>query len=102
VSKSLVIGAVEIRGTGPAKIPARIRLRVIEAGTVASITAFVRDNVEEGSTIVTDGSQVYDHLVGYKHTKQRNVLDIAKEKNLPYFHTAISNLKAWLQGTHHG
>lgn len=99
LGKTLVVGAVECRG----KAPQRIRLRGIQAADRATLHAFVRAVVEPGATIVTDGHQGYDELSGYRHRVQVvGRRGITKQDVLPGFHMAIGNLKAWLNGTHHG
>jgi transposase-like protein len=99
LGKTLVVGAVECRG----RVPKRIRLRVVKTADRATLHAFVRDVVEPGSTMVTDGHQGYDELGGYGHREQVvGRKGVTKEDVLPSFHMAIGNLKAWLNGTHHG
>ena len=98
LTKSLVVGAVEEREHKPG----RLRLRQIPDSTTKTLHRFIKENVEPGSVIVTDGNPAYNDLPGYIHQKQVNDIDISKSENLPYYHTAISNLKAWLRGTHHG
>lgn len=97
--KALVVGAVEVRG----KKPTRIRLRLIEDGSYRHIHGFIRDTIEPGSLLVTDGSGAYKDIPGYRHSvKIAGQEGVEQDDVLPYFHTAISNLKAWLKGTHHG
>jgi transposase-like protein len=98
-SKSIVVGAVEVRGRGSG----RIRLAVVEDLSAASLGRFVEASVQPGSTLLTDGWQgyaplrkIYDHrssTVG--HPKQAAQL-------FPRVHRTFSNLKTWLKGTHHG
>ena len=65
--------------------------------------AFVRDNVERGTLVHTDGWPSYASLgdEGYVH---RPVVQSRTDNPayLPHVHLIISNLKTWLQGTHHG
>ena len=55
--------------------------------------------------IVTDGHQGYAGLAkrGYQHlaVPERGEPDVA-EDYLPIIHLVFSNLKAWINGTHHG
>ena len=53
--KALVVGAVELRDGKPA----RIRLRKVSSPTGANLMKFIKDNVEHGSEIITDGSLAY-------------------------------------------
>jgi len=90
--KMLVAGAAEIRND---KV-VRIRLRLIPNASAPTLTAFVKDNVESGATIVTDDWSGYNGLsgAGYRHH-----VDAPALVNI---HRIFSNLKAWLLGTHHG
>ncbi len=97
--KFVVVGAVEVRE----KRPTRIRLRLVESGRWDELREFVEDTVVKGSHIVTDGNRAYAAIPGYKHTRKINGRDGEKHPDiLPYFHTAIGNLRAWINGTHHG
>ncbi len=92
-TKMMVVGAVESRGerTG------RVRLRLVEKGDDENLKNFVRDVVEPGSLIVTDGHRAYSGLSGYRHAVASSTGDA-----LRHYHVAVSNLKTWLKGTHHG
>lgn len=99
LSRTLVAGAVECRG----RVPNRIRLRVIQISDSATRHAFVRDSVEPGATLVTAGDPGYDGLEGYRHRRVVvGPVGLAKEDALPAFQMALGNLRAWLNGTHHG
>jgi hypothetical protein len=91
----------------------RLRLRVVSSAgqTVSSgrdadtLTTFVKDNVTAGSTVRTDGWRGYSDLgeMGYKHNALTLGGDPEKaEKHLPMIHLVFSNLKTWINGTHHG
>jgi len=98
-TKSIVVGAVEVRGRGSG----RIRLAVVEDVSAASLVRFVEGAVETGSTLLTDGWQGYAPLrKTYDHqpTTQGDPKNAAKL--LPRVHRAFSNLKTWIVGTHHG
>lgn len=99
-TKTPVAVAVEIRG----RASGRLRLRALVDVSGASLLPFVRDTVEPGATVHTDGWSSYEGLAkaGYKHRVRpmKGAKDPAKV--LRHAHRAISNLKAWLQGTHHG
>jgi len=114
--KVYVVGAVEVcervrDETSKAKVrragkyAGRLRLRVIKDRTAASLTAFARDSVEQGTCVTTDDWGGYDRLdvdCGLKHTAFAERGDPAiAEKHLPLIHLVFSNLKAWLLGTHH-
>ena len=99
--KALVIGAVEVRGAGSG----RIRLRVIQDAAASSVCGFVQDVVAPGTLVHTDGHRGYLRLrrLGYDHQprSQLAALALGEEQVMPRVHRAISNLKSWLQGTHH-
>ena len=90
--KVIVAGAAEMRG----KSISRMRLRIIPDVKMGTLTHFVRENVIEGSTIITDDWGGYNGLseAGYRH-----VVDASLLGNI---HKVFSNLKSWLIGTHHG
>ena len=111
-----VIGAVEVvdRKTGGApnwnynrKLlntrPQRIRLQVIPNNEAATIEAFVQDNVEPGSVILTDGHASYGGLqaLGYRHDPKVVGL-MAAHLVLPWVHRAFALLKRWGLGVYHG
>jgi len=89
--KVIVAGAVDIRG----KYANRVRLKVIPNVTQATLNEFVQDNIEIGSTVVTDDWLGYSKLesLGYEHSIALRMIHI---------HRVFSNLKSWLIGTHHG
>lgn len=96
--KTLVVIAVELmdKGTG------RVRLSVVPDASWKSLKKFITDNIEAGSTVITDGWKGYSGLSkkGYQH----KVVDIAKVPDgteiLPNVHRIASLLKRWLLGTH--
>jgi len=97
--KTLVIVAAQEDGT---KI-GRIRLRQIPDVTKASLHAFIRDVIEPGSVVRTDGLNAYRGMDGYKHEpivvrKQQ----ASASELLPRVHRVVSLLKRWLLGTHQG
>lgn len=102
--KALVAVGVEARGGGSG----RVRMAVIDDATAATLTGFVRANVMAGATVHTDAWQGYRPLakLGYDHQprSQRAAARLGDDPDdiLPRVHRVISNLKSWLQGTHHG
>lgn len=79
------------------------KLQAVDAITEATILKFVKAQVEPGSTIRTDGLSVYPVLDrhGFKHDREP-VLKRKAHLVLPHVHTFISNLRSFVQGTHHG
>jgi transposase-like protein len=83
----------------------RVRLRRVKDFSGASLTGFVEEAVEPGSTVHTDGWQAYNGLrtLGYVHdvTVLHGAGKAATEL-LPRVHRVVSHLKRWLMGTLHG
>ena len=123
--KDLVVGAVEVRtrkdgearaakwksahdGGVPSKLltyAGRLRLRVVSARGDDNLTRFVAESVLRGSTVRTDGWQGYNSLAGMGFSHDPLVLggDHKKaDEHLPMIHLIFSNLKTWINGTHHG
>jgi transposase-like protein len=98
--KSLVVGAVEVRG----RASGRVRLRVVPDASGPSLSGFVKANVAQGAIVVTDGWQGYAPLsgMGYRHRPRTQREPQRAEKILPRVHRVFGNLKTWLRGTHHG
>jgi len=99
--KAWIAVAAEERGAGLG----RIRMQRVSNASAASLMPFVRESVELGSLVRTDGWLGYEPLEknGYRHSivflKGRR--EQAAEL-LPLVHQAISLLKRWLLGTHQG
>jgi len=75
----------------------RIRLGILADPSADSLTPFVQERVDPGSTIRTDDWGGYTRLksVGY----HREIVD---PTGLKFVHLAASLLKRWLLGTHQG
>lgn len=97
--KSLVLIAVEDKGNHLG----RIRLRRIENASADSLIPAVKESIETGSIVRTDGWIGYKGLAseGYKHSVLRQSADIG-ENLLPLANRVAALLKSWLQGTHQG
>jgi transposase-like protein len=100
-NKALIVIAAQADGKGIG----RIRMRVIQHPSAASLHPFVQDCIEPGSTVHTDGWQGYAGLKnkGYDH----EVSPIRGRRKgasalLPRVHLVVSLLKRWLAGTHQG
>jgi transposase-like protein len=100
--KELVVIAVEMhepKGFG------RIRMKRIDDASADSLTEFVSDAVEQGSTILTDAWKGYNKLEkrGYKHIKT-NLSDSGDPAHIvmPGVHRVASLLKRWITGTYQG
>jgi transposase-like protein len=100
--KAIVVIAVEVdfpKGFG------RVRMQRVPDASAASLTPFICEVVEPGSTVYTDGWKGYDDLpkLGYKH--ERTVLSDSGDPAhvaMPAVHRVSSLLKRWLLGTHQG
>lgn len=95
--KALVGVAIEVRGRGSG----RLRLQVLEDASANSLDAFIKTTAAPGAIVHTDGWRGYDHVgaLGYLH-KRHSQRAAPGEQLLPRAHRAVSNLKAWLHGTH--
>jgi transposase-like protein len=97
--KSLVLIAVEDKG----KQIGRIRLKRIPDASADSLMMAVKECVEPGSLVRTDGWGGYGRLPAeaYEHTIVRKSADVG-ENLLPLVNRGASLLKRWLLGTHQG
>jgi len=101
-TKSVVVIAVEIlqpKGFG------RVRMRHIPAASGVHLLPFVRDVIEPGSRICTDGWRGYNAVgeCGYLH--ERTVLSATEDHahvSMPGVHRVASLFKRWILGTHQG
>ena len=107
--KSLIIGAVEVipyenKQGKRCERAGRLRLSTLEDAGAVKIRDVLTRNVEAGSTLRTDGWRGYsdDALVGYKHRVRVVRTPERAHRVAPHIHRVFSNLKAWLNGTHHG
>jgi transposase-like protein len=100
--KALVAVAAEEDGRGIG----RIRLAWIQNATSLSLHGFIKQAVEPGSTIHTDGWAPYKGLeeLGYSHkvSKLKGRPKKTAVESLPRVHRVASLLKRWLLGTHQG
>jgi transposase-like protein len=104
--KVLVIGAVELvpgREKGSQRA-GRLRLRAVPDASAASLASFVESEVDPRAIVHTDGWDGYRRLKrsGYRHRRWVQGKERTATSVLPHMHRVFSNLKAWLQGTHHG
>ena len=106
--KSLVIGAVEVvhywdKGKERSRA-GRARMLHVEDASNRAIVSFLKDYVEAGTLVRTDGWAGYRGIekYGYKHDPfiLRDPADASKV--FPHIHRVFGNLKAWIIGTFHG
>ena len=101
-TRSVIAVAVELKqpkGFG------RIRLRRVPDTSAASVLPFVKDVVEPGSIVRTDGSWAYHKMQQLGYRRERNVMMGANEPahvTMPGVHRVSALLKRWLLGTHQG
>jgi transposase-like protein len=96
--KALIVVAAEEDGAGIG----RIRMRRIKTPSREVLHGFIREAIEPGSTVRTDGLNAYRRLKSYLHDRQVQRRQTLDEHLLPRVHRVISLLKRWLLGTHQG
>lgn len=96
--KILLLVAAEADGEGIG----RVRLATAPDASRKNLHGFIREVVEPGSTVRTDGYNHYLGLEGYAHDRQMQNRQPEGEHVLPRVHRVISLLKRWLMGTHQG
>ena len=98
--KALVGAAIEVRGAGSG----RLRLGVLANSRATTLQAFTKATTAPGSIVHTDGLNSYAGLtnLGYEHRQRKQAGSAPDDQLLPRVHRAISNLKAWMHGTHRG
>jgi len=100
--KAIVAIAVEVhepRGFG------RARLRRVPDVSSESLLPFVREVVQPGSEVHTDGWGGYNGLATNGYAHRVTVLSSSDDPahvSMPGVHRVASLLKRWLLGTHHG
>lgn len=102
--KALLVAVVVERRT---KALGRLRLEVVADDTASTLGGFVVRNVEPRSTVVSDAWPGYTGLAAKDYTHESLSQAAMKRAGLegdavPGVHRVVSNLKTWLQGTHHG
>lgn len=98
--KALIVVAAQ--HDGPHKI-GRIRLRHIPDLTQATLHGFIKQSIEPGSTVRTDGLPACGGMQGYEHVPVRITGSWKRaDELLPRVHRVVSLLKRWLLGTHQG
>lgn len=99
--KTLVLVAIE----GDATKLGRVRFRCVTTADTDNIELFVRDYVEPGALVVTDGLSAYNGLCSAGFNHRPHVVTTGGEsarQELDHVHLVVSLLKRWLVGTHQG
>ena len=83
-AKTLIVVATELVG----KKLGRIRASAIPDASGNSLLGFIEENVEQGSTVITDGWSSYGGLTikGYAHTIYKQSKAITDDELLPHVH----------------
>jgi len=100
-SKALIVVAAEEDGKGIG----RIRMRRIPDASAHSLVPFVKESVEPGHVVHTDGWLGYAPLETHGYIHKITFLRGNKKSPselLPRVHRVVSLLKRWLLGTHQG
>lgn len=99
--KTLIVIAAQEDGPGIG----RIRMRRISDASAESLLSFIKEAIEPGSTVHTDGwlgyaglgAAGYDHEITFLKGKKTTASEL-----MPRVHRVASLLKRWLMGTHQG
>ena len=97
--KFLVVIAAQIDG----KRIGRIRLKCVPDASGDSLNPAIKETIEPGSTVMTDGWEGYSQVkkFGYTHKIVKKEGFVGKNL-LPKCNTVAALLKRWLLGTHQG
>jgi transposase-like protein len=98
LEKDLIVIAAEQDGRGIG----RIRMQRVPDLSSASLHGFIRQSVEPGSRVRTDGLRAYLGLEGYVHDRQVQRDQDEGERPMPRVHRVAGLLKRWFLGTHQG
>ena len=107
--QSLVVGAVEalvytdVQGQRRERA-GRLRLAPIADARGMALCAFLTHHVDGGSNVRTDGWRGDSESALEEYTYHVRVVGDPSQapRRVPHIHRVFSNLKAWLNGTHHG
>ena len=101
-TKTLVVVATECKG----KQIGRVRFSCISEASGDNLLRFIEDNIEPGSTIITDGWSGYSSLSQSKKYRHESKIisgsGLEAHELLPHVHMVDSLVKRWLNGTHQG
>jgi len=107
--KSIIVVAVEKRVAPKGRgikggdfIAGGARVAVLPAATADNLGRFIRQHVQPRTTIISDGYAGYRDLGEFRHFPIVQGRGENAEQNQPVVHVLFSNIKTWLNGTHHG
>lgn len=95
--KALVGIAVEINESEEGRVIGRIRLRHLEDASGDSLIPFIQEDIQPGSTVLTDDWLGYSNLAGSGFTHV-----VLNTNELKSAHLVAALLKRWLLGTYQG
>ena len=106
---TLVMGAVaglsyeDKKGTRCERA-SRVRLSTLDDAGEVSIRHVLTHHIDAGSTLRTDGWRGYSDAALGSYTPRVRVVRTPERAHrvAPHIHRVVSNLKTWLNGTHHG
>lgn len=100
--KAKVIVSVKLDDWG--EYPRFANMSVVEHLDKEQVAGVATNQINEGSTVKTDGFRSYHVLKEKGFIHQQKILQTPENasKYLPWVHILISNCKAVLRGTHHG
>lgn len=108
-NKAMIVAAVEKRVTAKGRgvkqsgfCAGNARIAVIPTATTEQLGGFIRSHVRPNTIVITDGFRAYRGLDEYRHIPVVQGAGKNAEANQPMVHLAFSNIKTWLNGTHHG
>ena len=101
LGKVRILVAVEDKGKAGL---GRIRISIISDASFVSLHRAIKEMVEPGSTIRTDGWEGYTPIGkrGYRHKVVERQPTVPGDDSTPLAHRITSLLKRWLLGTHQG
>lgn len=101
-TKTLVVVAAECKG----KQIGRVRFSCISDASGDNLLQFIEENIEPGSTIITDGWTGYSSLADSKnYSHEAKIISGSGQEAyelLPHVHMVDSLVKRWINGTHQG
>lgn len=109
--KAMIVAAVEKVSTAGTEnkginkqgfIAGGARIAVLANATAEQLGGFIQSNIKPGTLIISDGFKGYTGLDEYKHLPIVEGTGENAGVNMPIVHKLFSNIKVWLNGTHHG
>jgi hypothetical protein len=101
-NKSLVVIAAELPETEEKNRLGRVKMQIVPDVSKKSLQTFVKENIEKGRNVVTDGWTSYTSIgeSGYAHIVSPKYAAADENNLMPHVHMIVSLLKRWLLGTH--